>query len=203
MFQHFLLFGNCLEKEIPCIAVLWPLPSHIRTDCGPRPLPYWEIRGPCSLCPDYHLMWAYHSLFNFLNTHLSLLKAFASHGAWPAHCYLSSVGRGPGSFHCGRSGEWLGRWPSLTHRGRPTGLGGPVPTTEADLALSLYVSKALFHPVLDDCVSLGDSCAKMQWAEASESSPGTGSGYSVLSSHRIGKKARWTLNRFSSTFLFS
>lgn len=44
---------------------------------------------------------------------------------------------------------------------------GPLPTTEADFALSLlYVSQVLFHPVLDHLVfSLAIPITKMQWAE--------------------------------------
>lgn len=54
---------------------------------------------------------------------------------------------------------------------------GPNSTTEIDLALSLlYVSKMLFHLVLDCLVFLQGSDAKIQWA----SSPGTGKWYMVF-----------------------
>ena len=44
--------------------------------------------------------------------------------------------------------------PCVDHWERSPGNEGPTPTTEADPALSLlYVSKALFHPVLDCIVS--------------------------------------------------
>ncbi|TEA23191.1 hypothetical protein DBR06_SOUSAS26610015, partial [Sousa chinensis] len=49
-------------------------------------------------------------------------------------------------------GVCIGKLPCIGHLERSAGHGGPTTTTEADIALSLcYVSKVLFHPVLD-CV---------------------------------------------------
>lgn len=65
-------------------------------------------------------------------------------------------GKRQGSFHCGRSSV-------LRPNALPQPLGdthwawGLMPTSEADPVLSLYVSKVLFHPVLDYCVFLGDT----------------------------------------------
>lgn len=48
----------------------------------------------------------------------------------------------------------------------PVSHGRQMPTSEADLALSLlYVSQVLLHPVLGCIVFLGDSNTKIQWAE--------------------------------------
>lgn len=56
---------------------------------------------------------------------------------------------------------------ALASRG-PTGLGRLMPSTGADLALSLfYVNTLPFHPMLDRVVFLGDSDTETQWAEVS------------------------------------
>lgn len=133
--------GNLLH------AVFWPPLSHRRMDLGPVTLPYQEIKSPHSLCWTCHLMWEYLSLFQTQCVlPLFCLSMCVTCGTWPTPLpYLSSSGKKQGLSATAQE-ECVQTeccWE------RPAGHGRPMPTTEADLALSLpCVSKALFYPVL-------------------------------------------------------
>ena len=88
MFQYFILFENCLERQSHICSLLIPSLSRMRMGLGPRTLFYQEIKSSHSLCWAFHLVWEYPSLFNLLSIPLSLLKACASYGSWPTHCCI-------------------------------------------------------------------------------------------------------------------
>lgn len=104
-------------------------------------------KSPHSLCPAYHCGWGQRSLFQ-VNEDCLCLKNVHHMAPGKPHCFIC-----PPRQHCGN------RWK------RPTGHRGPVPTIEADLALShLQMSKVWLLPVLDCAVFLGNSDTEMQWA---------------------------------------
>ena len=145
------------------LTIFHPPLSNIRMDLGVGTLSYQEVKclhSLCTLCGNLSLSFML-NVYSFV-----LLKQMHqwSSGMPPAISY--SMGEGEGSFYLAPEGVPVGQLPSICFQEGPTGLQGPTPTIEVDLALSLlYVSKALFHPVLDYVVFLGNSDTKMQWAE--------------------------------------
>lgn len=105
--------------------------------------------GPITLCENTFPCFR-------LNVYSFDLFKCVSHGTWPIPpIYMSSVGRGWSSSFCDTRGGG---------GGHASGHGGPVPTIEAKLALSLlYVSEVLFQ----HCVFIIDSNTKVQWVEVS------------------------------------
>lgn len=137
--------------------------SHMRIDLGYGVLPDTKRKSLYSLCQAYH--------FGYIAPCLTFWMFFCLclkdiHHMVPDQSTVIPVlcGKGQGSFHCGRRGVLrpiaMTQPPEYTHWA-----WGPMPTSEVDFVLSLYVSKALFHPVLNHCDFVGDSNTMMHWSE--------------------------------------
>lgn len=123
-----------------------PLLGHMRTGPASGIFP-WRGLKPT-------LLWGYLSLFQAQRALFCLcLKHVHCMAPDQPHCFICPLRGGDKVPFCGMNGvQCLSQLPSVSSRARPNGYGGPLPTTEADLALSLLcVSKVLSYPVLD-CV---------------------------------------------------
>lgn len=69
-------------------------------------------------------------------------------------------------FCCSTRGMCAEELPCISRQEGLADRGGPMPTTEADLALSLYVSQTASSSSWLCCVFLGDFDTRSQWAEA-------------------------------------
>lgn len=153
------LFGKAVY------AVFWPLPGSIRMGLGPGLLPYQEM-SPHILFRVYCLMWKYLSWFRLSVCSLFCLSMWLIwYLANPTTKYVLT-GRDRVLSSVVQEGCMQGNRSVLTAGRGLLAIGDWYTLLKLILLCPfLYVSKALFHPVLDYVDFLSDPDIKMQLAE--------------------------------------
>ena len=144
------LCSSLLGKAVSC-SVFQPLLSCLGMGLGPGPLPYQEYRAHKSFAGFITLCGNISPNFMLNVCSFVVLRHVHHMASDQRQLYCTCPHRGRESIlHCCTKGVHRSYLPCMGCRERPAGHGGPMLNNESDLALSLlFVSKMLFHPVLD------------------------------------------------------